>query len=63
MIVTAPKPRLAQKPKLKQPIACPLVVTHIPKRYRRYRPEVATDPQAEARVRGFFERMGLTVPA
>jgi hypothetical protein len=61
MIVTA-KPVRRKRPKSSPEIVVPRIVQHTPRgRAWRVR-DLELDPEADARVAAFFERMGLKVP-
>jgi hypothetical protein len=60
MIVTN-KPVRRKRPKSPE-IAVPRIVQHTPKGRAWQLKELEPDPERDARVAAFFERMGLTLP-
>jgi hypothetical protein len=62
-IVTNRGPVRRKRPKPAQPaeITAPRIVQHLPKHKRELKPR-APGPEADARVRVFFLRMGLKLP-
>jgi hypothetical protein len=54
-------PSRARSPAQPAEIATPQIVQHVPKHRREPKPRTP-DPVADARVKAFFERMGLTLP-
>jgi hypothetical protein len=64
VIVTTRPPR-RKRTKAAQPveIKAPRVVQHTPRKGRAWRvKELEPDPEADARVEAFFQRMGLKLP-
>ena len=61
MIITNRPPRRKRPAKSEQAIEGPRVVQTTPKG-RGWKLPLQPDPEADARVRAFFERMGLKLP-